>query len=138
MADLIHQSIDVAAKPPAVYAFAEDPKIGQLFARAREIIDVAQNGGGRVKSCKTKNGTVEYLVHDFPQRFEAEYHWPGYRAHYNVRFEAMGDTTTRVSIDVNLQPQSFMGRVKASMTRMSVKGHINDRVAAIDKQFNKK
>lgn len=138
MADLIHQSIDVAAKPQDVYAFAEDPKIGQLFARAREVIDVTQNGGGRVKTCKTKNGMVEFMLHSFPQRFEADYHWPGYRAHYDVRFEALGGTTTRVSIDVNLQPQSFMGRVKASMTRASVKGHINDRVMAIDKQFNHK
>lgn len=138
MADLIHQSIDVATKPQEVYAFAEDPKIGQLFARTREVIDVTQNGGGRVKSCKTKKGLVEFTLHSFPQRFEAEYHWPGYRAHYDVRFEALGDATTRMSIDVNLQPQSFMGRVKASMTRMSVKSHINDRVVAIGRQFNKK
>ncbi len=138
MADLIRQQIDVAAKPNEVYAFVEDPKIGQLFERAREVSDVQQNGGGRVKSFKTKRGQGEFTVHDFPQRFEAEYYWPGYRARYVARFESFGASTTRVLLEVNLQPQSFMGRVKASITRMSLKGHLNDRMAAIRNQFNKK
>ena len=135
MADLIRYSIDVAAKPGEVYAFVEDPKIGQLFAPAREVVEVAQNGGGRVKSCKTKRGLVEFTVSNFPQRFEAEYYWPGFRARYALRFEPIGEAATRVSIDVNLQPQSFMGRVKASLTRLGLKSHINDRLAAIRKQF---
>ena len=135
MADLIRYSIDVVAKPSEVYAFVEDPKIGQLFAPAREVLEVTQNGDGRIRSCKTKRGLVEFTVSNFPQRFEAEYYWPGFRARYALRFEPIGEAATRVSIDVNLQPQSFMGRVKASMTRLSVKGHINDRVMAIRKQF---
>lgn len=135
MADHIRYSIDVAAKPAEVYAFIEDPKIGQLFAPTRDVIDVAQNGGGRVKACQTKRGKVEFTLHSFPQRFEAEYYWPGYRARYALRFEPIGEAVTRVSIDINLQPQSFMGRVKASLTRLGVKSHINDRVTAIRRQF---
>jgi len=137
MADFIRYSIDVAAEPAEVYAFAEDPKIGQLFAPAREVSGVEQNGGGRVKAFTTKQGRGQFTLHCFPQRFEAEYHWPGYRARYEARFEPFGEKATRLTIDVNLQPQSFLGRVRAGLTRFGVKNHVSGRLDAIRQQFNK-
>lgn len=137
MADLIRYSIDVAAKPGDVYAYAEDPKIGQLFAPAREVSGVEQNGGGRVKAFTTRQGRGQFTLHCFPQRFEAEYHWPGYRARYDVRCEPFGDKATRLTIEVNLQPQSFLGRVRASLTRLGVKNQVSGRLAALRQQFNR-
>ena len=135
MADMIRYSIDVAAKPADVYALAEDPKLGQLFAPAREVVDVQQNGGGRVKSFTTKTGKGEFTTQDFPKRWEAEYAWKGYRARYEFRLEPYGDKATRLTLDVALQPQSFMGRVFASKTRYELKGRVSGRLAAIQKQF---
>jgi hypothetical protein len=136
MADIIRYSIDVAAKPADVYAFAEDPKIGQLFAPAREVAEVNQNGGGRVKSFTTKAGKGEFTTQDFPKRWEAEYFWKGYRARYEFRLEPFGEKATRLTLDVAVQPRSFMGRVLASKTRFDLKGYVSNRLAAIQKQFS--
>ena len=138
MADIIRSSIDVAAKPAEVYAFVEDPKIGQLFAPARQVVEVQQNGGGRVQSVATKAGTGQFTAQEFPKRYEAEYHWKGYRARYEVRLDPFSETATRVTIDVALQPQSFMGRVLASKKRFELKGYVNERLAALQRQFKKK
>ncbi len=135
MADMIRYSLDVAAQPAEVYAFAEDPKIGQLFAPARDVTEVHQNGGGRVKSFTTKAGKGEFTAQDFPKRWEAEYFWKGYRARYEFRLEPFGDKATRLTLDVALQPQSFMGRVFASKTRFDLKGRVAQRLAALQKQF---
>jgi hypothetical protein len=137
MADMIRYSIDVAAKPADVYALAEDPRLGQLFVPAREVAEVAQNGGGRVKSFTTRTGKGEFTTHDFPKRWEAEYFWKGYRARYEFRLEPYGEKVTRLMLDVALQPQSFMGRVFASKTRFDMKGRVSERLAAIQKQFGK-
>ena len=138
MADFIREYVDVNAKAADVYAFAEDPKLGQLLAPAREVSDVQQNGGGRVKSFKTKTGTVEYTLHMFPQRLEANYLRPDMRVRVNARFEVYGDALTRLMVDLNLQPQSFMGRVKAPMLRRGFRQQLLQRLAAIQQQFNKK
>ncbi len=137
MADIIRYSIDVAAKPADVYALAEDPKTGQLFGPARDVTEVAQNGGGRVKSFATKVGKGHFTTQDFPKRWEAEYFWKGYRARYELRLEPFGEQATRLTLDVALQPQSFMGRVLASKTRFELKGRVSERLAAIQKQFGK-
>jgi hypothetical protein len=136
MADMIRYSLDVAAQPAEVYAFAEDPKIGQLFVPARDVAEVHQNGGGRVKSFTTKTGKGEFTTHDFPKRWEAEYFWKGYRARYEFRLEPFGEKATRLTLDVALQPQSFMGRVFASKARFDLKGRVAERLAAIQKQFS--
>jgi hypothetical protein len=138
MADLIREYVDVAAKPGEVYAFIEDPKVGQLFAPSREVFEVVANGHGRVQSVKTRQGTVDYTLHNFPQRWQAEYHRPDVRARFDARCEAYGDSWTRVTIEINLQPQSFRGRLTAPMTRRSFRGHLLQRLAAVQKQFNKK
>ncbi len=135
MADMIRYSLDVAAQPAEVYAFAEDPKIGQLFAPARDVAEVHQNGGGRVKSFTTKAGKGEFTTQDFPKRWEAEYFWKGYRARYEFRLEPFGEKATRLTLDVALQPQSFMGRVFASKTRFDLKGRVAERLAALQKLF---
>jgi hypothetical protein len=137
MADMIRSSIDVAAKPAEVYTFVEDPRIGQLFAPAREVVEVQQNGGGRIKSFATKAGAGRFTVQEFPMRYEAEYHWPGYRARYEVRLDPFSAAATRVTIDVAVQPQSFRGRVLASKTRFELKGYVNERLVALQQQFRK-
>jgi hypothetical protein len=43
----------------------------------------------------------------------------------------------RLTLDVALQPQSFMGRVFASKARFELKGQVADRLAAIKQQFGK-
>ena len=136
MADMIRYSIDVAAKPAELYALAEDPKLGQLFAPARDVAEVVQSGG-RVKSFTTKNGKGEFTTQDFSKRWEADYVWKGYRARYELRLEPYSDKVTRLMLDVALQPQSFMGRVFASKTRFELKGRVAERLAAIQKQFGK-
>lgn len=138
MADVIRSSIDVAAKPAEVYAFVEDPRIGQLFAPAREVVEVQQHGGGRVKSFTTRVGAGRFTAQEFPKRHEVEYHWPGYRARYEVRLEPVSETATRVTIDVALQPQSFMGRLLASKTRFELKRYVHKRLAALHQQFKQK
>jgi hypothetical protein len=137
MADMIRSSIDVTAKPAEVYAIVEDPRIGQLFAPAREVVEVQHNGGGRVKSFATKAGTGRFTVQEFPMRYEAEYHWRGYRARYEVRLDPFSAAATRITIDVALQPQSFRGRVLASKTRFDLKGNVHKRLAALQQQFKK-
>jgi|WetSurMetagenome_2_1015567.scaffolds.fasta_scaffold1241167_1 hypothetical protein len=137
MADMIRSVIDVAAKPAEVYAFVEDPQSGQLFAPAHEVLEVQHNGDGRVKSFATKAGTGRFTVQDFPRRYEVEYHWPGYRARYEVRLEPVSEVATRVTIDVALQPQSFRGRVLAAKMRFDLKGGVNRRLAALQQQFQK-
>lgn len=136
MADMIRYSLDVAAKPADIYALAEDPKLGQLFAPARDVAEVVQNGG-RVKSFTTKDGKGEFMTQDFPKRWEAEYLWKGYRARYEFRLDPFSDKVTRLTLDVALQPQSFMGRVFASKARFDLKGRVADRLAAIQKQLGK-
>ena len=138
MADTIRSSIEVAAKPAEVYAFVEDPQGGQLFTLAREVTEVQQYGGGRIKSFATRAGAGQFTVQEFPQRYEVEYHWPGYRARYEVRLDPVSETATRVTIDVALQPQSFRGRVLASKTRFELKGYVNNRLAALQQQFKQK
>lgn len=138
MADIIRGSIDVAAQPAEVYALVEDPQIGQLFAPAREVVEVQHNGGGRVKSFTTQAGAGRFTAQEFPKRYEVEYHWPGYRARYEVRLAPVSEAATRVTIDVALQPQSFMGRVLASKTRFELKGYVHERLAALQQQFKKK
>jgi hypothetical protein len=135
MADMIRSSIDVAAKPAEVYAVIENPKIGQLFAPARAVVDVQHNSGGRVKSFATTAGAGRFTVQEFPRRYEAEYHWQGYRARYEVRLDPFSETATRVTIDVAVQPQSFRGRVLASKTRFELKGYVHERLAALQQQF---
>jgi hypothetical protein len=136
MADMIRYSIDVAARPADIYALAEDPKLGQLFAPARDVAEVIQNVG-RVKSFTTKNGKGEFTTQDFPKRWEAQYAWKGYRARYEFRLEPHSDKVTRLTLDVALRPQSFMGRVFASKTRFELKGRVAERLTAIQKQFSK-
>lgn len=138
MADFIRESVDVKAKASEVYAFAEDPKLGQLMAPAREVSDVQSIGDGRVKLFKTKTGTVKYTLHQFPQRWEAVYQRPDMRVRVDARFEAHGEALTRLMVDINLQPQSFAGRLKAPMARRGFRQHLLQRLAAIQQQFNKK
>ena len=136
MPDLIHHMLELPVPMKDLYEWLEDPAVGAIMAPAKEVVEVNRNKNGRVESFKTNRGTVQYVLHDYPQRWVAEYHWRGYRADYDVRLQSFGDPWTRLIVDCNIQPQSFMGRLFGTRTWERVKGYLNRRLEALQKHFN--
>ena len=125
MPDLIRTSIDLPAKLIDVFAYVEDPATGPMASSAKEVLD-ATRANGHVTSFKTKRGTVKYVTQAPPHYLEGEYQFKRSRTRYDIRFEAIGAAQTRVSIDVNIQPQSMRAKLQGPIPRLRVKMQLND------------
>jgi hypothetical protein len=125
MPDLIRTSVDLPAKPADVFAYVEEPATGPLVSSAKEVLD-ATRANGQVLSFKTKRGTVKYVTQAPPHYLEGEYQQKGARTRYDIRFELLGEAQTRVSIDVNIQPQSLRAKLQGPLPRLRVKSQLND------------
>ena len=137
MPDLIRTSVDLTAKPAEVYAYVSDPATGPMVSHARDVVDVMQDNG-RVAGFKTKRGAVKYVTQAPPHFLEGEYQQKRTRTRYDIRFEAIGDARTRVSIDVNIQPQGLRSKLQGPIPRLRVKGQLNDWLEQAQKHFSAK
>ena len=137
MPDLIRTYVDLSAKPAEVYAYVATPATGPMVSHAREVVDVTQENGC-VAAFKTKRGMVKYVTQAPPHYLEGEYQQKQLRARYDIRFEAIGDNRTRVSIDVNIQPQGLRAKLRGPLPRLRVKGQLNDWLEQVQKHFNTK
>ena len=124
MPDLIHTSIDLPAKLADVFAYVEDPATGPIVSSAKEVVDATRDNG-RVTAFKTKRGTVKYVTQAPPHFLEGEYQFKRARARYDIRCEALGETKTRVSIDVNIQPQGLRAKLQGPLPRLRTKMQLN-------------
>ena len=125
MPDLIRTSIDLPAKLADVFAYVEDPATGPMVSSAKAVLDATRDNG-QVTSFKTKRGTVKYVTQAPPHYLEGEYQQQGARTRYEIRCEAIGAAQTRVSIDVNIQPQSVRAKLQGPLPRMRTKLQLND------------
>jgi len=125
MPDLIRMSLDLPAKLAEVFAYVEDPATGPLVSNAKEVLDATRDNG-HVTSFKTKHGIVKYVTQAPPHFLESEFQKKRTRARYDIRCEAIGETKTRVSIDVNIQPQSFRAKLQGPIPRLRLKMQLND------------
>ncbi len=137
MPDLIRTYVDLPAKPAEVYAYVVEPTTGPMVSHAREVADVLQDNG-HVAGFKTKRGVVQYVTQAPPHYLESEYHQKRMRTRYDIRFEAIGDVLTRVSIDVNIQPQGLRAKLQGPIPRLRMKGQINDWIEQAQQHFVKK
>lgn len=135
MPDLIRASVDLSARLAEVYAYVADPATGPLVSQVREIVDVMQDNG-RIASFKTKRGTVKYVTQAPPHYLEGEYQQKQVRTRYDIRFEAIGETQTRVSIDVNIQPQSLWAKLQGPLPRLRTKMQLNDWLEQVQTHFS--
>jgi uncharacterized protein YndB with AHSA1/START domain len=134
MPDLIRTYIDLPAKPTEVYAYVADPATGPMVSHAREVVDVTKDDGS-VVAFKTKQGAVKYVTVAPPHYLEGEYQQKQARTRYEIRFEALGEARTRVSIDVNIQPQSLRAKMQGPLPRLRAKSQINDWLAQARQYF---
>ena len=125
MPDLIRTYIDLPAKLTEVYAYVADPATGPMVSHAREVVDVTKDNGS-VVAFKTKHGVVKYVTVAPPHYLEGDYQQKRARTRYDIRFEALGEARTRVSIDVNIQPQSLRAKMQGPLPRLRAKSQIND------------
>ena len=137
MPDLIRTSVDLPAKPAEVYAYVVEPTTGPMVSHAREVVDVLQDHG-HVAGFKTKRGAVKYVTQAPPHYLESEEQQKRLRTRYDIRFEAIGDARTRVSIDVNIQPQGLRAKLQGPIPRLRMKGQLNDWIAQVQQHFSKK
>jgi len=137
MPDLIRTSVDLPARQTEVYAYVADPATGPMVSRARDVMDVTQDNG-HVAAFKTKHGTVKYVTQAPPHYLEGEYQQKRARTRYDIRFEAIGDARTRVSIDVNIQPQGLRSKLQGPLPRLRAKGQLNDWLEQAQKHFSAK
>lgn len=137
MPDLIRTSIDLPAKLAEVFAYVEDPATGPIVSSAKEVLDTTQNNG-HVTSFKTKRGTVKYVTQAPPHYLEGEYQLKRSRTRYDIRFEAIGAAKTRVSIDVNIQPQSWRAKMQGPLPRLRAKIQLNDWREQAQEHFSQK
>jgi len=125
MPDLIRMSIDLPAKSADVFAYVEDPATGPLVSNTNEVLDATRDNG-HVTSFKTKHGTVKYVTQAPPHFLEGEFQQKRTRTRYDIRFEAIGEAKTRVSIDVNIQSQGLRTKLLGPIPRLRVKMQLND------------
>jgi hypothetical protein len=137
MPDLIRTSIDLFAKPADVYAYVVEPSTSPMIAHARDVVDVTKDDE-RVAGFKTKRGTVKYVTQAPPHYLEGEYQHKRARTRYDIRFEAIGEARTRVSIDVNIQPQGLRTKLQGPIPRLRVKGQLHDWLEQAQKHFSAK
>jgi hypothetical protein len=136
MPDTINHTIDLKASMQQIYDWTEDPAASLLFAPVKEVSDVVRDAHGRMASFKTKRGTVQFRLHEYPQRWEAEYCWRGFRTRYETRVQRYGEAWVRLTIDINIQPQSFMARLSSSRVRSSFNHKLTQCLAAAGVKFN--
>jgi len=137
MPDLIRTSVDLPAKPAEVYAYVAEPATGPMVSHARDVVDVTKDNGN-VAGFKTKRGAVKYVTQAPPHYLEGEYQQKRARTRYDIRFEAIGEAKTRVSIDVNIQPQGLRTKLQGPLPRLRVKGQLNDWLEQVQKHFSAK
>jgi hypothetical protein len=137
MPDLYRLSIDLPAQPVEVYAFVADPATSPLVSRASDVLEVTRDGSA-VKSFKTKRGTVTYVTQAPPHFLSSEYQLKRRRERYDIRVETLGESKTRLSIDVNIQPQSLRAKLQGPLPRLGAKGRLGDWVEQAQKHFNSK
>jgi hypothetical protein len=137
MPDLIRTSVDLPAKPAEVYAYVAEPATGPMISHARDIVDVVRDDGC-VTSFKTKHGMVKYVTQAPPHYLEGEYQQKRARTRYDIRCEAIGDARTRVSIDVNIQPQGLRAKLQGPIPRLRAKGQLNDWLEQARQRFSVK
>jgi hypothetical protein len=137
MPDLTRTSVDLPAKLAEVFAYVEDPATGPIVSSAKEVLDTTRDNG-RVTSFKTKRGTVKYVTQAPPHYLEGEYQLKRLRARYDIRFEAIGEAKTRVSIDVNIQPQSLRAKLQGPLPRLRAKLQLNDWREQAQQHFGQK
>ena len=137
MPDLIRTSVDLPAKPAEVYAYVAEPATGPMVSHARDVVDVTKDNG-RVAGFKTKHGLVTYVTQAPPHLLESEYQQKRARTRYDIRFEAIGDARTRVSIDVNIQPQGLRAKMQGPIPRLRAKVQLNDWLEQVQKHFSAK
>ncbi len=137
MPDLIRTSIDLPAKLADVYAYVAEPATGPMVSHARDVVEVAQDNG-RVAGFKTKHGLVKYVTQAPPHLLESEYQQKRARTRYDIRFEAIGDARTRVSIDINIQPQGLRAKMQGPIPRLRAKIQLNDWLEQVQKHFSAK
>ena len=135
MPDLIRTSVDLSAKPAEVYAYVAEPATGPMVSHARDVVDVTKDDE-RVAGFKTKHGAVKYVTQAPPHYLESEYQQKLARTRYDIRFEAIGDARTRVSIDVNIQPQGLRTKLQGPLPRLRAKVQLNDWLEQAQKHFN--
>ena len=134
MPDLYRLSIDLPAKPAEVYAFVADPATSPLVSRPSEVLDVARDGSA-VKSFQTKRGAVTYATQAPPHFLSCEYQLKRRRERYDIRVETLGESKTRLSIDVNIQPQSMRAKLQGQLPRLGVKSRLGDWVEQAQSRF---
>ena len=135
MPDLIRTSVDLPASPAEVYAYVAEPATGPMVARARDVVDVIKDNE-QVAGFKTKHGAVKYVTVAPPHYLESEYQQKRARTRYDIRFDALGDACTRVSIDVNIQPQGLRTKLQGPLPRLRLKGQLNDWLEQAQKHFS--
>jgi hypothetical protein len=91
-----------------------------------------------VAGFKTKHGLVKYVTQAPPHLLEGEYQQKRARTRYDIRFEAIGDARTRVSIDVNIQPQGLRTKLQGPLPRLRVKGQLSDWLEQAQTHFGAK
>jgi|GEM_PF-6048200 hypothetical protein len=137
MPDLIRTSVDLSAKPAEVYAYVVDPATGPMVSHARDVVDVMKDNA-QVSGFKTKRGAVKYVTQAPPHYLEGEYQQKRARTRYDIRFEAIGEARTRVSIDVNIQPQGLRSKLQGPLPRLRAKMQLNDWLAQVQTHFGAK
>ena len=137
MPDLIRTSVDLSAKPADVYAYVAEPATGPMVSQARDVVDVTRDNA-HVSGFKTKHGAVKYVTQAPPHYLESEYQQKRARTRYDIRFEAIGESRTRVSIDVNIQPQGLRTKLQGPLPRLRVKGQLNDWLEQVQAHFGAK
>ena len=137
MTDLVRTSVDLPAKPAEVYAYVAEPATGPMVSRARDVVDVTKDNG-LVAGFKTKHGAVKYMTQAPPHFLESEYQQKRARTRYEIRFEAIGAAATRVSIDVNIQPQGLRTKLQGPLPRLRTKVQLNDWREQAQKHFSAK
>jgi uncharacterized protein YndB with AHSA1/START domain len=135
MPDLIRTSVDLPAKPADVYAYVAEPSTSPMIAHARDVVDVTRDNA-RVSGFKTRRGAVKYVAAAPPHYLEGEYQQRRARTRYDIRFEAIGEAQTRVSIDVNIQPQGLRTKLQGPLPRLRIKGQLNDWLEQVQKHFS--
>jgi hypothetical protein len=137
MPDLIRTYVDLPAKLAEVYAYVADPATGPLVSHARDVVDVTRDNNS-VAGFKTRRGVVTYVTQAPPHYLEGEYQQKRARARYDIRFEAIGDATTRVSIDVNIQPQGLRAKLQGPIPRLRAKLQLNEWLEQARQHFSAK
>jgi hypothetical protein len=134
MPDLIRTSVDLSAKPAEVYAYVAEPATGPMVSHARDVVEVMKDNE-QVAGFKTKRGAVKYVTQAPPHYLGSEYQQKRTRTRYDIRFESIGAARTRVSIDVNIQPQGLRTKLLGPIPRLRAKWQLNDWLEQVQKHF---